>query len=139
MPHPRWAPIAIAAVLLAAACDLNVKQRPYAGIWVYGLISDEASAPVAGVRVRVGYRLMAACSTASFNADALTPPTDSTGRYGVGIIDSGTDHDVCVKLVAMPPSTQALAEDSALVRDVTLTVGLGDSLRVDFVLPPKVR
>lgn len=139
MSPRRWIPIALAAALLYAACDLNVKQHPYSGIWVYGVVYNEASAPVAGVQIRVGYLPMAACSTAGFSASALTPATDSLGRYGVGIVDYGTDHDVCVKLVAMPPSTQALAEDSVLVRDVTLTQSMADSLHVDFVLPPQLQ
>jgi len=135
----RQVPIALLALLLLTACDLNVKQRPVSGIYVYGVVSDEASSHVAGVQVRIGYRPMDACSTSGFSAPAITPATDTSGAYGVGIVDAGAAHDVCVKLVAMAPSTGALADDSVLVRDVTLTESLADSLRVDFVLPPKVQ
>jgi hypothetical protein len=80
---------------------------------------------------------MGACSTSGFSAPAITPATDTSGAYGVGIVDSGAAHDVCVKLVAMAPASGALADDSALVSNVTLTESLADSVRIDLILPPK--
>jgi len=140
MPALRWTTTALTgAVLLLAACSLGTKENPYSGIYVHGTVSNEAGAPVSAVQIRVGYRLMEACSTAGFSASAIVPSTDSTGAYGVGLIDSGKAHAVCIKLVATPPSTQALEADSVLLQNVTLTESLADSLRVDFTLAPKLQ
>lgn len=140
MSAHRWTLGSIAGlVLVLAACSLDTKGNPYSGIFVYGIVANEAGAPVGAVQIRVGYRPMAACTTAAFSASAIAPSTDSTGRYGVGLVDSGKSHAVCVKLVATPPSTQALATDSVLVPNVTLTESLADSVRVDLVLPPQLR
>jgi hypothetical protein len=136
----RLIPIAITgAALLLAGCSIDTKGNTYSGIFVHGVVSNEAGAPVAAVQIRVGYRAMAACSTAGFSASAIAPSTDSVGVFGVGLVDSGKSHAVCVKIVATPPSTQALAADSVLVSNVTLTETLSDSIRIDLVLPPKLQ
>jgi hypothetical protein len=139
MATQRWFMTAIAgSVLLLAACSLDLKPTPYVGVWVHGKVFDEAGAGIAAVQIRIGYRPMDACSTAGFSASAIAPSTDSTGAYGVGMVDTGSPHAVCVKIVATPPSTLALAAESALVANVALTEGLlADSVRIDVVLPPK--
>jgi hypothetical protein len=139
MATERWIGTAIAGILLfVAACSLDVKPTPYSGVWVHGMVFNEAGAGVADVQIRAAYRPMSACSTAGFSASAIAPSSDSTGAYGVGLVDTGTPHDVCVKVVATPPATQALAAESALVANVRLTEGpLADSVRIDLVLPPK--
>ncbi len=140
MAAHRWTAGAIAGlVLVLAGCSLDAKGNTYSGIFVHGLVTNEAGAPVSAVQIRIGYRPMDACTNAGFSASAIAPSTDSTGIYGVGLVDSGKSHAVCVKLVATPPSTQALATDSVLVPNVTLTESLADSLRVDIVLPPKLQ
>jgi hypothetical protein len=121
------------------ACSLDVTPTPYSGIWVHGVVFNEAGAGVGGVQIRIGYRPMAECSTAGFSAPAIAPSTDSTGAYGVGVVDTGAPHDVCVKIVATPPVNHSLAAESVLVAGVTLTEGpLADSVRIDLVLPPGV-
>jgi hypothetical protein len=133
-----WAVAAVASAVMFAGCNLDLKPTPYSGVWVRGTVFNEAGAGVSDVQIRVGYRPMEACSTAGFSASAIAPSTDSTGAYGVGIVDTGTPHDVCVKIVATPPSTQALSAESVLVGGVALSENmLADSVRIDVVLPPK--
>jgi hypothetical protein len=139
MATQRWLTTAFAGgVLLLTACSLDVKPTPYVGVWVHGKVFDETGAGVADAQVRIGYRPMDACSTAGFSASAIAPSTDTSGAYGVGVVDTGSPHAVCVKIVATPPSTQALAAESVLVANVALTEGpLADSVHIDVVLPPK--
>ena len=127
-----------ALVLLFAAlagCSLGESQKYY-GVFVHGTISAEAGHAVPGVNVRIAYTAQAECA-APFIHMVSEPTTDSTGYYGLTVVETDQLLSVCVKVVATPPTDSALVADSVTIADVPFTEGLGsDSLRIDIVLPP---
>jgi len=116
-------------------CGLGPGEH-YAGIFVHGLVTSEAGTGVAGVQLRVSYTPNDQCG-ATFIQLVDAPGTDSTGRYGLTLWETGESHVVCVKVVATPPANLGLAPDSLLIADVLLTERMNaDSVRIDLVLPP---
>jgi hypothetical protein len=129
----------VAAGLLGglAGCDLGVRTEVSgSSAVIYGRVDTEAGVGVLGVQIRIGYSAADTCGTTVIQG-VNGPTTDSTGSYGVPIIDGGAPRTVCVKVVATPPATLPLAPDSVR-RNVQLTDPLApDSVPIDFVLPPK--
>lgn len=116
-------------------CGLGPGER-YAGIFVHGVVTSEAGTGVAGVQLRISYTSNEQCGP-TFIQLVDAPSTDSTGRYGLTLWESGEPQIVCVKVVATPPADLGLAPDSLLVADVPLTERMNaDSVRIDLVLPP---
>ena len=134
-PVRRHAGALLVLLAILGGCSLGEGERYY-GVFVHGTVSSEAGSALSGVNVRIAYTANEECA-APFTQMVSEPTTDSTGFYGLTIVETHEPQVVCVKVVATPPTGLSLAADSALLADVQLTEGLGtDSVRIDLVLPP---
>jgi hypothetical protein len=126
---------ALLAVL--SACNLGSgTDDASSGVFIFGRVDSEAGVGVPGVQMRIGYSPTDSCGTTVI-LGVNGPTTDSTGGYGIPIIDGGAPRRVCMKVVATPPASLPFGPDSIL-RTVSLTEILyADSVRIDFVLPPR--
>jgi hypothetical protein len=124
---------AVICAILLAACRKPVApvDGPMAAVTIYGSVTGQEEAGVAGIRIVVEARTQGSCANPPMAKDSTV--SDVSGRYRITLLKSGSQFTVCVNARG---ATGSYARDSVQLAPVQMRSQNPDSVRVDFPLRP---